>query len=248
MRHLIDRILETTSIHKVLGIGNSYSNIITSSALALVSFFCVFTISSYFKVSIFILENRVIYVDTFDKYVINHSLDHVLIGVVVIVWFLLAIRGNGGLTIIGLLFGFDILTDIVALSSLPAVVLLLIFNKLAPTKRILRADNNLSLNYLAIIGAITGIVGIILSLEPLLSIQLSSYVRNYAYDMFILFSMFSPVLMFLMIFCFPVKLITNEFMNRVLKSKNKKNNNSHNIASSFFLRVDTVRLRTKVIC
>ena len=257
MGHLIDRILETTSIHKVLGIGNSYSNIITSSALALVSFFYVFTISSYFKVSIFILENRVIYVDTFDKYVINHSLDHVLIGVVVIVWFLLAIRGNGrlyissiygGLTVVGLLFGFDILTDIVALSSLPAVILLLIFNKLAPTKRILRADNNLSLNYLAIIGAITGIVGIILSLEPLLSIQLSSYVRNYAYDMFILFSMFSPVLMFLMIFCFPVKLITNEFMNRVLKSKNKKNNNSHHTSmSSFFLRADTVRLRTKII-
>jgi hypothetical protein len=225
--------------------------------LALVLFIYVFSVSSYFEVSVFILENRVTYVDTFDEYVINQYFDHILIGVGVVVWLLLAIRGNrrfylssiyGGLIIIGLLSGFAILTDIVALSSLPVLILLLIYNKLAPQKRILHTDTNLSLNYLAIIGALTGVVGIILSLEPLLSIELSSYPRNYAYDMFVLFSTFSPVLMFLMIFCFPVKLITNEFTNRLVNSKNKKNYNNHyNTASAFFLRADTVRLRTKVI-
>ena len=258
MSHLIDRILETSSIQKILGIDNSYSNIITSSALALVSFFYVFTISSYFKVSVFILENRVIYVDTFDKYVINHSLDHILIAIGIVVWFLLAIRGNerlyvssiyGGLVIIGLLFGLDIIIDIIALSSLPILIFLLIYNKLVPTKRILHVDTNLSLSYLAIIMAVTGAVGIILSFEPLLLVPLSLHIRNYAHDIFTLFSMFSPVLMFLMVFCFPVKLVTSEFMHRIVKSKNKKDtNNHHNIASSFFLRVDTVRLRTKVIC
>jgi hypothetical protein len=258
MSHLIDRILENSNIAKVLGIGNSYSNIIASFAIALVSFFYVFTISSYFKVSIFILENRVIYIDTFDKYVINQYFDHILIAAGVVIWFLLSIRGNGrfyissiygGLTIVGLMFEFEILIDVIALSSIPVVVSLLIYNKLASRKKIVYADSNLMLNNIAIIGAITGMVGIILSLELLLSIPLSSYMRNYAYDIFVLFSTLSPVLMFLMIFCFPVKLIINEFKHRIVKSKNKKDtNNHHNIASSFFLRIDTVRLRTKVIC
>jgi hypothetical protein len=67
LSHLIDRIMETSNIQKVLGIGNSYSNIIASFAFALVSFFYVFTISSYFKVSISLfvgnsaLQVRVLY-------------------------------------------------------------------------------------------------------------------------------------------------------------------------------------------
>jgi hypothetical protein len=248
--------METSNIHKVLGIGNSYSNIIASFAFALVSFFYVFTISSYFKVNVFILENRVTYVDSFDKYVINQYFDQILIAVGVVIWFFLSIRGNGrfyissiygGLTIVGLMFEFKILIDVIALSSVPVIVSLLIYNKLASRKEIVYADSNLILNYIAIIGTITGMVGIILSLELLHSIPLSSYVRNYAYDIFVLFSTLSPALMFLMIFCFPVKLIINGFIHRRVKSKNKKDTNHHNIASSFFLRVDTVRLRTKVI-
>jgi hypothetical protein len=257
LSHLIDRILDTNSINKFLGIGNSYSNVIASFALALVTFFYIFTISSYFSVSVFILKNRVIYVDTFDKYVINQHLDHILIAVGIVVWFLLAIKGNGrfymssiyaGLAIIGLLFGFDLFTDIGALSSLPVIIFLLIYDRSVARKKILHADTKLSLNYLAIMGAITGVVGVILSFEPLLSIQLSSHIRNYAYDIFTLFSIFSPVLMFLIIFCFPVKLITNEFTNKLLKSKNKKNINNHYAnMSAFFFRADTVRLRTKVV-
>jgi hypothetical protein len=257
LSHLIDRILDTNSINKFLGIGNSYSNVIASFALALVTFFYIFTISSYFSVSVFILKNRVIYVDTFDKYVINQHLDHILIAVGIVVWFLLAIKGNGrfymssiyaGLAIIGLLFGFDLFTDIGALSSLPVIIFLLIYDRSVARKKILHADTKLSLNYLAIMGAITGVVGVILSFEPLLSIQLSSHIRNYAYDIFTLFSIFSPVLMFLMIFCFPVKLVTNEFTNKLLKSKNKKNNNNrYSGMSTFFFRADTVRLRTKVV-
>jgi hypothetical protein len=254
LNYLNDRILSTSNIIKVLGLGNCYSSIIASFILALVSFFYVFTVASYLKVSTFILENRVIYIETFDKYVINQYFDHTLIAVGTVMWFFLSIRGKGrfyvssiygGLTIVGLVFKFDILIDVMALLTLPVVVSLLIYNKIASRKRIVYADSNLILNYIAIIGAITGGVGIILSLEYLLSIPLSSYVRNYAYDIFVLFSTLSPVLMFLMIFCFPVKLIINEFIRR---SKNKKDTNIHNnIASSFFLRVNTVRLRTKVI-
>jgi hypothetical protein len=254
LNYLNDRILSTSNIIKVLGLGNSYSNIIASFILALISFFYVFAVASYLKVSTFILENRIIYIETFDKYVINQYFDHTLIAVGTVMWFLLSIRGRGrfyvssiygGLTIVGLVSKFDVIIDVIALLSVPVVVSLLIYNKLASRKRIVYADSNLILNYIAIIGAITGVAGIILSLEYLLSISLSSYVRNYAYDIFVLFSTLSPVLMFLIIFCFPVKLIINGFLHR---SKNKKDtNNHHNIASSFFLRMDAVRLRTKVI-
>jgi hypothetical protein len=258
---LNDRILNTSTITRVLGSGNGYRNIIASSALALVSFFYIFTISSHFKVSTFILVNRVTYVDIFDEYVISQYFDHILIIVGVIIWFVLAIRGNGrfhisliyvGLTIVGVLFKIDVLIDVIALSSFPVVVLLIIYNRLTRKKKILYADSHLVLNYLAIIGAITGITGIVLSLDPLLSFSLSAslHVPNYAYEIFVLFSTLSSVLMFLMIFCFPVKLIANECVDRIKKYKNKRNNNNNTTtaASASFIPAKAVKLRTKIIC
>lgn len=264
MNHLNDRILYTSTITRVLGSGNGFRNIIASFALALVSFFYIFTISSHFKVSTFILVDRVTYVEIFDKYVISQYFDHILITVGVIIWFVLAIRGNGrfhisliyvGLTIVGVLFRIDILIDVIALTSLPVVVLLFIYNRLTSRKKILYADSHLVLNYLAIIGAITGIIGIVLSLESLLSFPLSASLpmRNYAYEIFVLFSTLSSVLIFLMIFCFPVKLIANECIDKIKKYKNKRNNNNNTTtsttaASASFIPAKAVKLRTKIIC
>jgi hypothetical protein len=256
---LVERILYLNNIAKVVGLGNSYSSVIASSSLALVLFFYVFTISSYLQISTYILENRITYVESFEKHVINQYFDHILIAIGVAIWSLLAVRGNGrfyissiygGLTIIGLLFKLDTLINIIALSSVPIIILLLMYNKFLPRKKILSAYSGLTVNYLAIIGIIIGVVAVILSLGPVLSIPppAISHVRNYAYDIFVLFSSFSSVLMFLLIFCFPVKLITNVFMNKRRNFKNEKgNNNSHSITSSFFPRAATVKLRSKII-
>jgi hypothetical protein len=266
LNHLNDRNLYTSTITRVLGSGNGYQNIIASSAFALVSFFYIFTISSHFKVSTFILVNRVIYVEIFDKYVISQYFDHILIIVGAIIWFVLAIRGNGrfhisliyvGLTIVGVLFENDILIDVIALSSLPVVVLLIIYNRLTRRKKILYADSHLVLNYLAIIGAITGIVAIVFSLEPLLSFPLSAslHIHNYAYEIFVLFSTLSSVMMFLMIFCFPVKLIANECIDKIKKYKNNRHTNNKTTTTTTttttsvsFIPAKAVKLRTKIVC
>ena len=44
-------------------------------------------------------------------------------------------------------------------------------------------------------------------------------IHNYGYDVFLLFSSFSPVLLILIFFCFPVKLLTNRIIARILKLK-----------------------------
>jgi hypothetical protein len=64
--------------------------------------------------------------------------------------------------------------------------------------------------------------------------------RNYSYDIFLLASSFSPVLMLLLILSFPVKLLVKEFMTGMLKFKN--NNKPDLLISN-----DYIKLRTKII-
>jgi hypothetical protein len=73
------------------------------------------------------------------------------------------------------------------------------------------------------IGVITGCIGLISSITPLLAIPSdSTYVRNYTYEIFLLFSSLSPVLMILLIGCLPVKLFIKGFMDGILKIKNNQ--------------------------
>src|SRR5919206_162289 len=74
-----------------------------------------------------------------------------------------------------------------------------------------------------ILGIITGIIGVILSLFPLFALTPNStFVRNYPYDIFLFLSGFSPALILLLIACLPVSLFLKEFMVGILKFKNRK--------------------------
>jgi hypothetical protein len=251
---LANRTLFNSTV-KVLGLGNTYASIIASSAIALVSFFYLYTVASYLKISTYILENRVIYIDTFDNYIVNEFTDYIIINAGIALWFLLCVKGNGrfyissifaGLTIIGVLAQLEMTVAVISLTSIPLVVSFIFYNRYAP-RRILSTNPNLAVNYLGIIGIVVGVASISISLMPVLSVSPSlAYldIHNYAYEVFVLLSKFSPLLMFLLIFCLPVKLLINQLAGILLKTKNFNDT----IVSSSVSRANTAKSRTKIIC
>jgi hypothetical protein len=248
---LIARIISRTHhITRALGKGTSNISIIASTVLALISFFYIYTVGSYFKIRTYILEDRVIYTRLFDNYIISSNVDHLIISFGMILWLSLYLRGKirlftlpiyGGLTILGILINLDILLDFTALISIPLVIALLIYNKMSSKMILQNIYTNLAVNYLAIIGIAVGIVGLSISLTPLFSISnIALPTPNYEYEIFSLVSSFSPILLLLLILCFPVKLLINEFKIEIL---NIKNNNRFD--SLFFN--DHLKSRTKII-
>jgi hypothetical protein len=136
------------------------------------------------------------------------------------------------------------LLEIAAITSMPIIVLLVIFNKLVYQKKvqILNNDTNLLLiNYFAVAGIVLGIIGLFISLAPLFSIShYLMHIRNYEYDVFLLLSSFSAPLLLLLLSYIPMKIFVNEFRAAILHithinnarstvaNKNNNNNNNNN--------------------
>ena len=244
-------VLDTThQIIRALGKGASNIAIIASAAIALISFFYIYTVGSYLKINTYILENRIIYTKLFDNYIISKNVDHIIISFGMVLWLSLSLRGKtrlivsaiyGGLTIVAILISLDILLDFMTLISIPLLIALLIYNKLSSKIILQNIHTNLAVNYLAIIGTALGIVSLLISLAPLFSISNTTIpTPNYAYEIFLLMSSFSPILLLLLILCFPVKLLIKEFMTGILKIKNNNRFDS-------LLFNDRLKSRTTII-
>jgi hypothetical protein len=244
-------------IAQLLGKGTPRLSIITSAVLASISLFYIYIVGSYFKFIVYTFEHRITYYTFFDVYIINKYVDHTIIAAGTVLWLTLSLRGKvkfvapviyTGIIIIAAAASLDTLVDIAILMSIPVVISFLIYDRFVFKKwkkNILNMYANLLLvNYFAIIGIVTGIIGIIISTGPLFSIAPNSIpIHNYAYDIFVFFSSFSPVLMLLLISCLPVKLLIKEFLTGILKIKNNssgslphtsndRNDNNNSIKSS----------------
>ena len=141
---------------------------------------------------------------------------------------------------------FTLLLDTLALISIPILASFLFYNKIAFKIKVNLLTNytkRLFLNYLSIgVLAISLLsIGITLAVHLFSVVPTSIHLRNYAYDIFILLSSFSPILIFLLIICFPVKLLINGF---IIGIKTKNNNGKDN---SLHSKDKIIRPRNKVI-
>jgi hypothetical protein len=232
-------MIATSYIAKVLGKGISYTYIISSISLALVSVFYVYTVGSYLKVNIYPLQHRVSYYEFFDAYIINRTADQLIIIIGLSLWLGLSLRGRvtriviptiyGGIALLTAAANYAMLLDIIALTSIPIVLSVLLYDRFVSKKKLLHVRPNiLFINYVAVLSTVAGIIGIIVSLAPTFGVRLGSfYVRNYPYDIFLLLSSFSPVLILLLISGFPIKVFIKEFMTKILRFKNKKTDLVH---------------------
>ena len=223
-------------IASVLGNGTSRLSIITSAALALISLFYIYTVGSYLRVTIYPLEHRIIYYTSFDVYIINKQADHLIIAAGIVLWLALSLKGKarfiapviyGGIALLASTANHDAVLDIVALVSIPMVISFFLYDRFVSKKKnngILHTHaSRLLVKYLAMISIITGCIGLISSITVLLAIPSdSAHIRNYTYEIFLLFSSLSPVLMILLIGCLPVKLFIKGFMDGILKIKNNQ--------------------------
>jgi hypothetical protein len=229
-------MIKAANIINILGKGSCRLSIISYAALATISLFYVYTIASYFKVNIYPLEHRIVYYTFFDGYIINKQIDHTIIAAGIGLWLVLSLKGKakfiaplsyGGIALLASSANYDAFLDVIALSSIPIVISFFLYDRFTlkkNNKQVLNTHANfLLINYLAIIGIITGIIGVILSLFPLFALTPdSTFVRNYPYDISLFLSSFSPALILLLIACIPVSLFLREFMSGILKFKNKK--------------------------
>lgn len=208
-------------ISEILGRRHSRSSIAASASLAVICLFYVYTAGTYLQVRIYPLVDRVTYYIPFNFYIVNEFVDHVIIGSLLVLWLALSVRPRiGRLAVVGVfaaLFvaaaatNYDPALDGIALSALPAIVSVLVYDHFSPRKILQSRRLGLTRNYIAIIGLITGFVSLGFAVSSIAftldSNEESPLVRSYAHDIFLLFSSFSPILLLLLITCYPVKLL-----------------------------------------
>lgn len=208
-----------------LGRGSDRAEIITSAIVALMTIFYVYTISSFLKLEVFVLRDRVVYDNPFEQYVIGNYADHIIISVGLLIWLCISLRRTkiryivcityGVLLITALLLGPSLL-EIFSVVIFPLIVVLVIYQKLVLVKRkkeLVTVNGTLYLDYFSLIFIGISAVSIIVLLEPFTSTNMSNnFLRNYAYEIFVMLSPVSAFLMILLIFSVPLKFIIREIL------------------------------------
>jgi len=243
--------ISVTGVIRALGYGNSILSIATSAILALILFFYIYTVGSFFKANIYILHHRVSYNTFFDFFIINRNIDHIIIAIGTFLWLVLSLKGKariiisvtyGGIVIIAVTTGIAILLDITALIAIPVVIFSLTYNKFS-SKKILNAYTKLTINYMGAITIALGIMSIGMSLGVVFSFPPSLIlpIPNYMYEIFVLLSGFSTILMLLLVSSLPVKILIKEFMVGLSKIKNIR------MYPIDFSNENVIKLRIKII-
>src|SRR5438309_745767 len=167
-----------SSIATLLGKNSSPLHVISSVIFVLVLFFYIFSAGSYFQVGISPLENRINYLISFLIYIFDKQIDQLIIICGTALWLVLSLLKRPkifipaiyvGTTAISALGG-SITFDVAVLFSFPVILSLLIYNRFA-TVKILSFSANLNQNYLALLLTALATVSLVVSLEPLFSLQ-----------------------------------------------------------------------------
>ncbi len=235
------RAISAGNIAKSLGYGtSSYTSFITSMTLAIISFFYIFTVADYFRIEIFFFQNRVTYPTPFSLYLINEYVDQLVIVIGLFVWLIFSLRiqtktryvvtlAFGALIALSISIRLDILVLIIALLSIPLCASFLIYNRSSFTKRkFLHTQTSLLYtNHIALVVTVVGLISTISILSRdfhFISNQPGSSlpVHDYAYQIFDLISDLSPVAIFLLVVCMPVKIILNASRKIILSIKKKQ--------------------------
>ena len=221
-----------------IGSSSNRISIATSASFVLISLFYAYSVASYLNVLTYPFLNRIIYYEFFHSFIFSQFIDHIIIISLTAAWFLLSARGKlrlilpaiycGGLTLLTLATGAHVLFDITILLSMPAIIVLLILNRFLDQKRLKilnNKSNTLLINYFAIAGTVIGIIGLFIYLIPFFYVsRYLTYIRNYEYDLYLLLSNFSAVLLLLLLSCLPLKIFMKEFKMAVIQRTRRIDN------------------------
>jgi len=214
----------------MLGKDTSIVLIAASATFVVISFFYIYSLATYSKIDVWDMQDRVSYTSFFETYVINKTVDHLIITLTTALWFALSLKYKvrfaiatiyGIMALILALLNLEAALDIIVILTLPILSILLIINMLLPSK-LLISDRNLVISYFSIIGIGFSLLSLIISLQPLyLPAEELTELRSIAYEIFLISTGLSPVLLILLIFSAPVKIIIDESI-RSIRKYNKK--------------------------
>jgi hypothetical protein len=213
-------------IYVGLGKGSYKVEVVSSAILALVTFFYAYTISTFLRLHVFVLQDRVVYDRPFEQYVIGEYADHLVISVGLLIWLFISLRRAkirnvvciiyGGLLIAAIALE-PLLFEIISLVVFPVIIIFIGYQKFAlldSEKGFLVVNGSLFLAYFSLIFIALSVVSIILSLQPFVSSSFFSNPppRNYLYEIFVMLSPASAALMVLIVFSYPLKLVFGEIL------------------------------------
>lgn len=220
------------STARFLGLGFQKLTIINSSLFVAITLFYIFTVAAYLQTTVYIFIRGVTYINPFDDYLITRYFDGIVISSLTLLWLVFSLNGKltkivvsvlyGMLLIMAILANIATLLDFTALLSLPMIVFFLSYHKIRIKRKVLvqNISFRLTFNYFVTLSFVMGIITIAFSLSRIF-LSKSIPLHNYPYDLFVLLSSFSPVLLILIFFCFPVKLLANRIITRVLATSHK---------------------------
>lgn len=196
-------------LRTMLGIGSPRKEVIRSAILTgLIMIYVVYT-AFYFQVDVYLLNDRITYYDTLEG-IANVELDgyRMAIGVLFILWIYLNATSRieivWSIVLICVLAcsylpNFGILSDLVAVVSLPAILSVIQVKKLMQHGKTAKNSNSLVINYLVIIGTGLATISICISLLEGRVLAFTDVVNPFLIFHIIL-AHFTPFMMFLCIF------------------------------------------------
>ena len=253
------------SLHKFLGHGMGKFSIVNSALLAAISLFYVYSVGNHLPIVVYYFLTRFTYIKPFNDYIVSRYFDSITICVLTLVWLILSPSGKSTKIFISTVFGISFAIAIAAnlvsvlsvmeLVTIPIVIFILVLDgrKRRSRKKILKSQYlNLALNYAVIVAIVLGIVSIAISLSVVVASQDFSVedvfttrkmpVDNNGYEILVLFSTLSPLLLIAIFFGYPLKFLVKTVIQRTLRHNKKHGLRSYEFESSDIPRSRRLRI------
>ena len=210
-----------------LGLDKPYLTRITSICIALLAFFYVFFVSSFFNLNVYVLENRVMYdvtiVNSF--YIIDKNFDTLILGILISVLTLLVFKKKLNIAIsiciISLfLYSFlvndKVIPNLIIIPSFPIFSLLYFLNTFYNIKILSKFNSiTLSCTYFSILLIILCAYSLGLSFLKISGyLELREQIQDYAYNFFVIISRFSPFIVILISIAIFINIVVNYFKKK----------------------------------
>lgn len=197
-----------------------FNIVISSLFLSLILYLFVIVNGAFFEPIIYPLIDRVVYSTNFvDDFFANGSVGQTILILSLVGWVLFSIQNKLKYFISSLLIfllgignflsvpGIIVLLSII---SFPTIIILVSLGRFVKTKYI-SFNGNLTMNYIGISGIILSVISISITYINLSYPEISLPPINYLYYLYLLSSLFSPLILFIIILAIPVKFLLSRF-------------------------------------
>jgi len=213
--------IAASKLSRELGYGMPISSILSGAAFTVCIFFYLYTIGSFFRISVYPLVDRATVYTVFHAYIINQHIDYVIVILATTSWFLLSVKNRairyyfsiayaGAGIILALLGPDNLIFGVITLLSLPLIIgVTLYYYRKKQEKNILNFNGKLTWRYISLALIAISAVGIVFPVSAVfLTPNFGSYAgNNPANELFLLLSSFSTIYIFPLVFCLAVKLL-----------------------------------------